>query len=264
MIQSKKRARQDDTFESGIPNKNFDFEKKCSVTLSNVNVYACLVCGRYFQGRGQSTMAFKHALQEDHHVFMNMDSLKAYCLPDGYEIIDFSLDDIKRVIRPRISEELIKKLDDGRSIIECKALNGTIFYPGFIGLNNIGNNGYINTVVQALIRVSDFRNYFLSDRTYDQIKQSSFVIPPTSSSSTSSSQEQLPITSSNQFILSSVYGELVRKMFNTANFKPHVSPHSFVQLIDILSQKRFPVNDHEMGVQRLGMNIGRGDDGGCY
>ena len=29
---------------------DFDFEKLCSVTLSNNNVYACLVCGKYFQG----------------------------------------------------------------------------------------------------------------------------------------------------------------------------------------------------------------------
>lgn len=29
---------------------DFDFEKICSVSLSKSNVYACLVCGRYFQG----------------------------------------------------------------------------------------------------------------------------------------------------------------------------------------------------------------------
>jgi U4/U6.U5 tri-snRNP-associated protein 2 len=31
-------------------NLDFDFEKICSVSLSTVNVYACLVCGKYFQG----------------------------------------------------------------------------------------------------------------------------------------------------------------------------------------------------------------------
>jgi U4/U6.U5 tri-snRNP-associated protein 2 len=29
---------------------DFDFEKLCSVSLSNMNVYACLSCGKYFQG----------------------------------------------------------------------------------------------------------------------------------------------------------------------------------------------------------------------
>jgi len=28
---------------------DFDFEKLCSVSLSHLNVYACLVCGKYFQ-----------------------------------------------------------------------------------------------------------------------------------------------------------------------------------------------------------------------
>ena len=32
-------------------NLDFDFEKFCSVSLSPVNVYACLVCGKYFQVR---------------------------------------------------------------------------------------------------------------------------------------------------------------------------------------------------------------------
>lgn len=31
---------------------DFDFEKLCSVSLTNNNVYACLVCGKYFQGEG--------------------------------------------------------------------------------------------------------------------------------------------------------------------------------------------------------------------
>lgn len=29
---------------------DFDFEKLCSISLSKINVYACLVCGKYFQG----------------------------------------------------------------------------------------------------------------------------------------------------------------------------------------------------------------------
>ncbi len=30
---------------------DFDFEKVCSVSSSNINIYACLTCGKYFQGR---------------------------------------------------------------------------------------------------------------------------------------------------------------------------------------------------------------------
>ena len=38
-----------DTINRGV--LDFDFEKLCSISLSKINVYACLVCGKYFQGR---------------------------------------------------------------------------------------------------------------------------------------------------------------------------------------------------------------------
>lgn len=71
---------------------DFDFEKLCSVSLTRINVYACLVCGKYFQGRGTNTHAYTHSVAEYHHVFLNLLSLRFYCLPDNYEIIDSSLD----------------------------------------------------------------------------------------------------------------------------------------------------------------------------
>ena len=29
---------------------DFDFEKLCCISLQNISIYACLVCGKYFQG----------------------------------------------------------------------------------------------------------------------------------------------------------------------------------------------------------------------
>jgi U4/U6.U5 tri-snRNP-associated protein 2 len=80
---------------------DFDFEKFCSVSLSNLNVYACLVCGKYYQGRGKKSHAYTHSLEAGHHVYVNLRTEKVYCLPDGYEIIDPSLDDIRHVLNPR-------------------------------------------------------------------------------------------------------------------------------------------------------------------
>jgi len=51
---------------------DFDFNKQCSVTLATLNVYACLVCGKYFQGRSTTSPAQLHSLQADHHVFLNL------------------------------------------------------------------------------------------------------------------------------------------------------------------------------------------------
>lgn len=137
---------------------DFDFEKLCSVSLTNNNVYACLVCGKYFQGlvyvcvtsplelhlsmsfRAWSALTCLHPqctgmyvclvliplvspllyvhlylwylwyhyipttvvwfrltlyTQVGHHVFLNLETLQFYCLPDNYQIIDPSLEDIK-------------------------------------------------------------------------------------------------------------------------------------------------------------------------
>ena len=100
-----------------------DFEKACSITGNNFNVYACLVCGKYFQGRGTHTQAYTHALQvrcttfrppplperplsapfrraqEGHHVFKNLHDGRVYCLPDGYEVVDQSLQVRRSVMR---------------------------------------------------------------------------------------------------------------------------------------------------------------------
>src|SRR6266536_2020786 len=65
---------------------DFDFEKLCSVSLSNINVYACLVCGKYYQGRGPKSHAYFHALEVGHHVYINMQTQKVYVLPEGYEV----------------------------------------------------------------------------------------------------------------------------------------------------------------------------------
>ena len=55
---------------------DFDFEKVCSVSLSNINTYGCLVCGKYFQGRGKKSYAYAHAIHDDHHVYINLETAK--------------------------------------------------------------------------------------------------------------------------------------------------------------------------------------------
>ena len=58
-----------DTIDRGILDS--DFEKLCSVSLSAINVYACFICGKYFQGRGNYTHAYTLSVSEDHRVFLN-------------------------------------------------------------------------------------------------------------------------------------------------------------------------------------------------
>jgi U4/U6.U5 tri-snRNP-associated protein 2 len=67
---------------------DFDQERQCGVSLARTNVYACLTCGRYLQGRGRSSHAYAHSLNPDlnHHVFINLRTGVVYSLPDGYEV----------------------------------------------------------------------------------------------------------------------------------------------------------------------------------
>ena len=65
---------------------DFDVPHICKTTLSDQNVYACLVCGQFFRGRGEKSPAFIHAVNESHFVYLKLDTRRAYCLPDGYEI----------------------------------------------------------------------------------------------------------------------------------------------------------------------------------
>ena len=59
----------------------------CSVTLeSSPHIYACLVCGKFFRGRGKQTPAYTHSVEEGHFVFVHLTKGTFWCLPDGYEV----------------------------------------------------------------------------------------------------------------------------------------------------------------------------------
>lgn len=113
---------------------DFDFEKLCSISLSNINVYACLVCGRYFQGRGPKSYAYFHALEVGHHVYVNLETKRVYVLPEGYEVKNKSLDDIKYVVDPHYTKEEVTKLDKVPK--EAWDLAGKKYRPGSYALRH--------------------------------------------------------------------------------------------------------------------------------
>ncbi|KAE8351470.1 cysteine proteinase [Aspergillus coremiiformis] len=200
---------------------DFDFEKLCSVTLSNINVYACLVCGKYFQGRGPKSHAYYHALEVGHHVFINMGTKKVYVLPEGYEVKNKSLDDIKYVVDPYYSKEEVSKLD--KEVLDAFDLAGNRYRPGFVGMNNIKANDYLNVVVQLLAHVFPVRNYFLL--------------------------HEFPTPGTPQLALR--FSTLVRKLWNPKAFRSHVSPHELLQEIALRSSKRFTLTQQSDPVDFL-------------
>lgn len=67
---------------------------------------------------------------------------KIYCLPDNYEIIDTTLDDIKFNLRPFYAGDS-KLLPSAKS----RALDGAEYWPGYVGLNNLKKTDYINVII---------------------------------------------------------------------------------------------------------------------
>ncbi|KXS13872.1 cysteine proteinase [Gonapodya prolifera JEL478] len=199
---------------------DFDFEKLCSVSLSNLNVYACLVCGKYFQGRGSSSHAYVHSVHQNHHVFINLLTLRIYILPDGYEVTQRSLDDIKYVIRPTFTHEQVSLLD--ARLVYSYDLNNKRFLPGFVGLNNVKANDYINVAVQALAHVAPLRDFFLLN---DMEGKSDLVIR---------------------------LSTLLRKLWSPLSYKSHVAPHELLQAISAASEKRFSFTEQGDVVDFLG------------
>lgn len=200
---------------------DFDFEKLCSVSLSRINVYACLVCGKYFQGRGPNTHAYTHSVSDLHYVFLNLDTLRFYCLPDNYEIIDSSLDDIKYVLNPTFTQDDIRQMDLVLSKYS-RTVDGDLYVPGMVGLNNIKANDYSNVILQALSHVSPIRDYFLRESNYIHKKK---------------------LTGDVAFSIVSRFGEFMRKLWNPRNFKAHVSPHEMLQAISLCSKKCFQITE---------------------
>ncbi|KAI9272949.1 hypothetical protein BDA99DRAFT_432777 [Phascolomyces articulosus] len=200
---------------------DFDFEKVCSVSLSHLNVYACLVCGKYYQGRGKSSHAYFHSIHKDHHVFINLHTLKVYILPDGYEVQDTSLDDIKYVLNPTLTKQQVNQLDT--NLKSSYDLNNKKYLPGFVGLNNVKANDYVNVIVQALIHIPSLRDYFILQDFEAQGKSQ----------------------------LVTRFGALVRKMWNPRAFKGQVSPHELLQEISSASQKRFRLTEQSNAIDFL-------------
>ena len=177
-----------------------------------------MVCGKYFQGRGTNTHAYTHALDVDHRVFLNLSTLKFYCLPENYEIIDPSLEDIQYVLKPTYSPEHIKQIDKNTKM--SLAFDDTKYFPGIVGLNNIKANDYANVVFHALSIVQPLRNYFLREENYVSIQR-----PPGDKMS----------------LLPKRFGELIRKLWNPRAFKAHVSPHEMLQAAVLCSEKKFQI-----------------------
>ena len=143
-------------------------------------------------------------------MFAHLDTCKIYCLPDNYEVVDSSLDDVIRCLRPSFTPERIERLDKVATL--ARDVHGVAYLPGFCGLNNLKKTDYINVVVHQLAHVRPLRDFFLDPRNYKD--------------------RPSPLVRE--------FGALLRKIWSRDNFKSVVSPHELVQEVTRASKLRLP------------------------
>lgn len=225
---------------------DFDFEHSCSVSLDGgPHIYCCLVCGKFFRGRGKGTPAYTHSVNESHFVFVHLSRGTFHCLPDDYEVQDPSLNDISLALRPTFTELDIEKLDQQTNL--ARDLFGRRYLPGFIGLNNLNKTDYINASLQALAHVKPLRDFFLRCGSGQP-----FEIQLTTCSGKGKKRLRegsnlgthdsiLKVDPQSFSTIAHHFGEMVRKMWSDKRFKSTVNPHMLVQAISVASKKRFTI-----------------------
>ncbi|CAE6522480.1 unnamed protein product [Rhizoctonia solani] len=224
---------------------DFDFEKVCSVSMLNQNIYGCLVCGKYFQGRGKSSHAYAHSIHEDHHVFIHLETTEVYVLPDGYQVSDPSLDDIKYVLSPRFTPAQIAKLRTDPNTQMSYDLLSRPYIPGYVGLQNIKRNDYLSVIVQALLHVPPVRDFLLAMDT------SSLPAPKPKVNTTPAKPAKQPSELVRRF------AGLAKKVWNPRLFKSQVSPHEFLQEVSRVSAGRFKITEQGDPIEFLGWLLNR-------
>lgn len=211
---------------------DFDFEHVCSVSMSPLHVYACLVCGKFFQGRGPRSWASKHAVDEDHRVYLKLasdgggEAGSVWILPEREQVTDprslAALADIRYLLNPSYSERQLARLD-APDLPPSRDLHGQLYTPGFVGLNNVGKTDYINVAIQALAHVKPLRDFFIRGRALPSSKETTYE--------GLSGPKTSPLVA--QFSL------LVRKLWSPKLFKPQVSPQEFLHAVDRSSHGKF-------------------------
>lgn len=120
-------------------NLDFDFEKWCVVLLLFVYVYVCLVCGKYFVGWGKKMYVYVYVLECGYYVFMCLVDGAAWCLLDGYEVVDEGMMLLRiwdvfvlMYVKKYVEEEI-----EGVWLMWWCVLDGMEFFVGVVGLNAI-------------------------------------------------------------------------------------------------------------------------------
>lgn len=202
---------------------DFDLPPICSISLQSHNVYICLVCGKYLQGRSPSSHAYAHSLQVRHHLYLGLSSEAVYCLPDGYQVTDPSFEELVSAIHPKFSEEDIAELD--AAPVRIRLLDGSFRLRGVVPLDNLQVIDYANSIFQLVLRITPLRNYLLKEYAG---KDYSRAAVPTNGSGDSMQSD-----------LTSALAKLSAKLWASHAYRAQVAPHELMQHVSRASKGRF-------------------------
>lgn len=125
------------------------------------------------------------------------------------------------MLNPRLSREQVRELD--KNLKTSYDLNNKKYLPGFVGLNNVKANDYVNVIIQSLAHIPAIRDYFIL--------------------------EDFEKKGSSQLVCR--LSALIRKMWNPKAFKGQVSPHELLQEISNASNKRFKLTEQSNAIDFL-------------
>ena len=199
-----------------LANLDFDFEKRCSVSLSPVHVYGCWSAASTSRDEGRRRTRTRTRLECGHHVFMRLADGTAWCLPDGYEVVDngTTLSRIRDVLAPTYAKKYAEEEIEGARPMWRRALDGTEFLVGVVGLNAIWSkrDDGVSAVLQSLNRVAPLRRALLLDENRE--------------------------TEASDNVYRAL-ADITKKIWNARNFKGHSSPHEFMQAVRNRSKDAF-------------------------
>ncbi len=137
---------------------------------------------------------------------------------------DPSLDDISAVLNPVFTEHQVKSLSSPQIFSKPSYdLSSRPYTPGYIGLNNIKANDYLNVVIHSLLHVAPLRDYLL-----------------------------LKTFTGKESELFRRFAGLAKKLWNPRLFKSQVSPHEFLQEVRRASNGKFKITEQGDPVEFIG------------
>ena len=149
---------------------------------------------------------------------------QVYVLPDGYLVSDPSLEDISFVLAPKFTGSSVASLSSPSHLSKPSYdLSSKPYIPGYIGLNDIKRNDYMNVIIHSLLHVAPLRDFLLLSNFRGKESE-----------------------------LLKRFAGLAKKVWNPILFKSQVSPHEFLQEVGRASGGKFSLERQGDPVEFLG------------